>query len=114
MKKQKIAILLSLAWLFGMAAVFSVPPSFKNSHREHSRQSELKNISTPCLVSNISDSVHEVPTFKAGPTLTDFLSAQWSVDFIPSTNQTFAPSFFTKSRALFDVLITFFYFFYTW
>ena len=114
MKKQKTAFLLSLAWLIGMVAIFSFPPAAKRSTGEYPRQSDLKQISTPGLVTNLSDHSPSVPAFKASLNLSAFLGAQWRVDFIPAPSQYLSPAFFSKSRALFDVLITFFYFFHTW
>ena len=114
MKKQKTAFLLSLAWLIGMVAIFSFPPAAKRSTSEHPRQSELRHVSVPGLVSSLSDHSPSVPAFKADLNLSAFLGSHWKVDFIPSLSQYLAPSFFSKSRALFDVLITFFYFFHTW
>jgi len=114
MKKQKTAFLLSLAWLIGMVAIFSFPPAAKNSQADQSRQAQLQSISAPDLHYSISDQTPEVPAFKANLNISVFLSALWSVAFIPSNSQHFSPSFFSKSRALFDVLITFFYFFHTW
>ena len=114
MKKQKIAFLLSLTWLIGMLAFFSFPLDAKNSLRSKSQQSELKSVSAPNLIFNVSDHSPEVPAFKIGLSLIDFLSANWSIDLIPSFSQYLSPSFFTKSKALFDNFITFFYFYYTW
>jgi len=114
MKKQKTAFLLSLAWLIGMVAIFSFPPAVKRSSGEHPRQSELSHVSVPGLVSNLSDHTTSVPAFKADLNVSAFLGSHWKVDFVPSLSQYLSPSFFSKSRALFDVLITFFYFFHTW
>jgi hypothetical protein len=114
MKKQKIAFLLSLAWLVGMLAFFSFPPTVKISASDHPLKGELRSISSPDLHFSISDQSPEVPAFKAALNISVLLSATWSVAFIPPISQYLSPSFFSKSRALFDVLITFFYFFHTW
>lgn len=114
MKKQKIAFFLSLAWLVGVVAVFSFPPALDNSHRSASQTSELKAISSPNLVFNLVDQSPEVPAFKASLSLADFVGNAWSADFVPPLTQYLSPSFFAKSKALFDVLTTFFYFFHTW
>jgi hypothetical protein len=114
MKKQKIAFLLSFAWLIGIIAVFSFPPDAKYPVDSETSQSELRGISTPTLTFTLVDHSPEVPPFKAGLGFTYFLNSDWTFDLVTLTSQYFAPSFFTKSRALFDVLITFFYFFHTW
>jgi|SRR5690606_15393258 len=114
MKKQQIAFLLSLAWLVGMLAFSSFPPAAKIHWADQSSQGELRSISAPDLHFSISDQSPEVPAFKADLNISVLLSATWNVAFIPSTSQYLSPSFFSKSKALFDVLITFFYFFHTW
>ena len=112
MKKQKIAFLLSLSWLIGLIAVFSFPPAI-NTTSDHHHKSELSEISTPDLVLRTSGPSPEVPAFKADFNFAGLLTSNWISEFAPSESQYFPPSFFTKSRPLFDVLITFFYFFYT-
>ncbi|OOG74813.1 hypothetical protein [Algoriphagus sp. A40] len=114
MKKQKIALLLSLSWLIGLIAIFSFPPSIKSAAEPHSQHSELREITAPDLVLRASGQTPEVPAFKADLHFSDLLSANSKTDFVPSITQYLSPSFFTKSRPLFDVLITFFYFFHTW
>lgn len=114
MKKQKIALLLSLSWLIGLIAVFSFPPSIKWTPEPDSQQSELREITAPDLVLRAAGQTPEVPAFKADLHFSDLLSSYYKTDFVPSISQYLAPSFFAKSRPLFDVLITFFYFFYTW
>lgn len=114
MKKQKIALLLSLSWLIGLIAVFSFPPSIKTLPDHHSQQSELREITVPDLVLRVSGQTPEVPAFKADIHFSDLLGAYSKTDFVPFITQYLSPSFFAKSRPLFDVLITFFYFFHTW
>lgn len=114
MKKQKIAFLLSLAWLIGLIAVFSFPPAIKADSRFPFQKSELREITAPDLIYRSSGQTLEVPAFKADLSILDLISSKCSADFGPSSSKYLSPSFFTKSRPLFDVLITFFYFFYTW
>jgi hypothetical protein len=114
MKKQRIAFLLSFAWLIGIVAVFSFPPEAKYPADSQSSQSELRGISAPELAFTLVDYSPEIPPLKAGASFPHFLNPDWTFDLVSLTSQYFAPSFFTKSRALFDVLITFFYFFHTW
>ncbi len=114
MKKQRIAFFLGLVWLIGIVAVFSFPPPSKLRTETNSSSAELKGISTPDLVFSLVDHSPEVPAFKASLGIADLKNTDWSVAFVPSFLQYLSPSFFTKSKALFDVLTTFFYFFYTW
>jgi hypothetical protein len=114
MEKQKIAFLLSLAWLVGMLAFFSFPPAAKIAGTDPATQAKLRSISAPDMHFSISDHSPEVPAFKANLNISSFLSTTWSVAFIPPLRQYLSSSFFTKSRAKFDVLSTFFYFFHTW
>ncbi|WP_343852136.1 hypothetical protein [Algoriphagus jejuensis] len=114
MKKQKIAVLLSLAWLIGMVAVFSFPPSIKKESHRQSHHSELSEITAVELVFRSAGQSPEVPAFKAELNFADLVSSQSSISFASLGSHYFSPSFFTKSRPLFDVLITFFYFFHTW
>lgn len=114
MKNQKIAFLLSLSWLIGLVAVFSFPPEIKIKSDGFTHQSELREITAPELVLRTSGQSPEVPAFKADLHFSDLLGSYSDIDFVPCLAQYLSPSFFTKSKALFNVLITFFYFFYTW
>lgn len=114
MKKQKTAFFLILVWVIGMVVVFSFPPSIKSTPDPQDRHSELRGISIPELTLNLTGQSPEVPAFKAQLNAFDLVSAQFRVDFVPPIRQYVSPSFFAKSRALFDQLITFFYFFHTW
>lgn len=114
MKKQKIALLLSLFWLIGLAAAFSFPPNVKTGIDHKDNQSVLSELFSPELTIRFSGDNPEVPGFKADLSISGFINSEESTDWLPSHTQYLSPAFFKKSRPLFDVLITFFYFFYTW
>lgn len=114
MKKQQIALLLSLAWLIGLIAVFSFPPIVKNGLDTHGNQSTLSEIVTPEMTLRVSGENPEVPGFKADWSFIGLISSEININWTPSHSQYLSPAFFTKSRPLFDVLVTFFYFFHTW
>lgn len=114
MKKQKIALLLSLAWLVGIVAVSSFSPAPRQSPDHPSHRSELGVVGTPGLNCWNSGQSPEVPAFRADLAGAALLGSWVHPELIPSVSQYYSPSFFNKSRALFDVLITFFYFFHTW
>jgi hypothetical protein len=114
MKKQKIALLLSLAWLLGMAAAFSFPPNAKSSVDHKDNQSFLSELFSPELTFRISGENPQVPGFKADFSFAGIIDSTVGIDWLPPHSQYLSPAFFKKSRPLFDVLITFFHFFYTW
>ncbi len=114
MKKQKIALLLSFFWLLGLAAAFSFPPTAKTVIDLQDNQSVLSELFSPELTFRSSGENPEVPGFKADLGFSGFLSSSIIIEWLPSHSQYLAPAFFKKSRPLFDVLVTFFYFFYTW
>ena len=114
MKKQKIALLLSLFWLIGLAAAFSLPPNVKTGIDHESTHSVLSELFSPGLTIRISGESPEVPGFKADFNFAGFIQSCETIEWLPSHSQYLSPAFFTKSKPLFNVLITFFYFFYTW
>jgi hypothetical protein len=114
MKKQKIALLLSLCWLLGLIAVFSFPPGIQSDADPGSSDPVLSEWSSPELILRTSGEAPEVPGFKAEWRFFDLISSDRHILPQSSKVKTLAPSFIKKSRPLFDVLITFFYFFYTW
>jgi hypothetical protein len=114
MKNQKSALLLSLCWLIGWIAVSSFSPAVKQSPDHPSHRSELSVIGTPDINCWNSGQSPEVPAFRADLGSPALIGPIIHLEFIPSVSQYYSPSFFTKSRSLFDVLITFFYFFHTW
>lgn len=114
MKKQKIALLLSCFWLLSLAIAFSFPPKAKSRTDLNSNQSALSELPAVALAFRNSGENPEVPAFKADIGLSGFLNSAEEIDWLPSHSQYLSPAFFKKSRPLFDVLITFFYFFYTW
>ncbi|MDP2043122.1 MAG: hypothetical protein Q8S14_16920 [Algoriphagus sp.] len=114
MKKQKIALLLSLSWLLGLIAVFSFPPDIQSDADHGSSTALLSEWSSPELIIRTSGEIPEVPGFKAEWKFFDLISSDRYIQLLSSKVKTHTPSFIKKSRPLFDVLITFFYFFYTW
>lgn len=114
MKKQKIALLLSLFWLIGLAAAFSFPPDAKTGFELQDNQSVLSELFSPELAFRSSGENPEVPGFKADISISGFINSEVKIDWLHSHTQYLSPAFFKKSKPLFDVLITFFYFFYTW
>lgn len=114
MKKQKIALLLSLCWLLGLIAVFSFPPIIQTDAVHGSTTAVLSEWSSPELNIRTSGEIPEVPGFKAEWRFFDLLSSDRYNQLLSSKVKTQTPSFIKKSRPLFDVLLTFFYFFHTW
>lgn len=114
MKKQKIALILSLFWLIGLAAAFSFPPAVKTNVARPDNQSSLSELFSPELAFRTPGENPEVPGFKADLGYTDFANSDVQVDWLPPHTPYLSPGFFKKSRPLFDVLTTFFHFFYTW
>lgn len=114
MKKQKIALLLSLTWFLGMIAVFSFPPNLKAKADRSAQHSVLNELGTLELTLRISGDNPEVPGFKANANFVGFLGSDQNIYVLSNQLKSLSPNFFKKSRPLFDVLITFFYFFHTW
>lgn len=114
MKKQRIALLLSCFWLLGLAAAFSFHPDAKTGFELLDHQSVISELFSPELTFRSSGENPEVPGFKADLGFSGFLSSSIKIEWLPSHSQYLSPAFFKKSRPLFDVLVTFFYFFYTW
>lgn len=114
MKKQKIALLLSCFWLLGLAAAFSFPPEAKTDFELQDNQSVLSELFPPELTFRNSGENPEVPGFKAEISFSGFFNSSAKIEWLPTHSQYLSPAFFKKSRSLFDVLVTFFYFFYTW
>ena len=113
MKKQKIALFLSLTWLIGMIAVFSFPPHLNRiDHR--SEQASIQKVSSPDLLLRSTSNSLEVPPFKVDWRMDAFLHPAYSAVFFTVYPIYLAASFYTGSGPLFDVLTTFFHFFYTW
>ncbi|SEF63372.1 hypothetical protein SAMN03080598_00813 [Algoriphagus boritolerans DSM 17298 = JCM 18970] len=107
-------MLLSLFWLVGLAASFSFPPDAKTSKAWQDNQSSLSELFSPELTFRTSGENPGVPGFKADLGFTAFVNSGSRIDWLLPHSQYRAPAFFQKSRPLFDVLITFFHFFYTW
>lgn len=107
-------MLLSLFWLIGLAAAFSFPPNAKTGNAWQDNKSSLSELFSPELAFRTSGENPEVPGFKANLGFTAFANSAGRIDWLPPHTQYRSPAFFQKSRPLFDVLITFFYFFYTW
>ncbi|MFN3996521.1 hypothetical protein [Algoriphagus sp.] len=114
MKKQKIALLLSLFWLIGLAAAFSFPPHVKTGVEHSDNQSVLSELFSPELTLRVSGNNPDVPSFKPDLSFAGFIDSTVGIDWLPSHSQYHSPAFFSKSKPLFDVLITFLHFFYTW
>jgi hypothetical protein len=114
MKKSKIALLLSCFWLLSLSITFSFPPRAKSGTDLKANQSVLSELPAIELAFRNSGENPEVPGFKADIGLSGFLNSSEKIEWLPSHSQYLSPAFFKKSRPLFDVLITFFYFFHTW
>lgn len=114
MKKQKIALFLSLTWLIGMIAVFSFPPNLERIGQGTAGHASIQKVSSPDLQLRSTSGSLEVPPFKVDWRLDAFLHPAYCVVFFTVYPIYLASSFYSGSGPLFDVLITFFHFFYTW
>lgn len=114
MKKQKIALFLGLTWLIGMIAVFSFPPTLERSADPTTQNAVIQKISSPDLLLRTSSESLEVPSFKIDWRFQGFLNPEFSVEFFRVYPIHLTSSVYDRSGPLFDVLIIFFHFFYTW
>ncbi|RIW15787.1 hypothetical protein D0X99_10210 [Algoriphagus lacus] len=114
MKKQKIALFLSLTWLIGMIAVFSFPPTLDASTDSSNEQSIIQKISSPEILLRTSSESLEIPPFKIDWRFNGFLYPPFSVEYFTVYPIYLSSSFYDRSNPLFDILITFFHYFHTW
>lgn len=114
MKKQKIALFLSLSWLIGMIAVFSFPPPLDPSTDSGAKQSVIQKISSPEILLRTSTESLEIPPFKIDWRFNGFLYPAFSVEFFTVYPISLSSSIYDRSGPLFNILITFFYYFHTW
>lgn len=114
MKKQKIALLLSLTWLIGMVAVFSFPPTTDAYSDSSTQQSVIQKISSPEILLRTSTESLEIPPFKIDWRFNGFLYPAFSVEFFTVYPIYLSSSAYDRSGPLFNILITFFHYFHTW
>jgi hypothetical protein len=114
MKNRLPFVMLSLSWLTGfIAAFFFSSVEFKASDFSE-RTSILQEISSPDFHSITLNEKVEVPSLEIDWKLSWNLNSEWIPSFITPFTFYLAPSFFQKSRALFDVKALFMHFFHTW
>lgn len=114
MKKRLPFVMLSLSWLTGfMAAFFFLAVDLKPSGKSE-RTSIVQEISNPDFHSRTINEKVEIPSLEIDWRLSWSLNSEWIPSFITPVTFYLAPSFFQKSRALFDVKALFIHFFHTW
>jgi hypothetical protein len=114
MKKQHLTLFLILSWLMGLVAVFSSPPPRDLVSKDSAGHSVIQKITTPDLLVRNSPEQLEVPSFQFDWRMVGFGLPSYSIHFFTVLPIFLATYFYAGSKPLFEVLITFFYFFYTW
>lgn len=106
--------MLSLSWLTGFIAAFFFAAVDVTSFDKAERASSVQEISSPDFHARMLTEKVEIPSLEIDWKLSWNLNSQWIPSFITPFTFYFAPSFFQKSRALFDVKALFMHFFHTW
>lgn len=114
MKNRLPFVMLSLSWLTGFIAVFFFSAVDVNPSGKSERTSSLQEISNPDFHSITVNEKIGIPSLEIDWRLSWNLNSEWIPSFITPFTFYFAPSFFQKSRALFDVKALFIHFFHTW
>ena len=114
MKNRLPFVMLSLSWLTGFIAVFFFSTVDVKSTEKSERTSNLQEISSPDFHSITLNEKVEIPLLEIDWRLSWSLNSEWIPSFITRFTFYFAPSFFQKSVALFDVKALFIHFFHTW
>ncbi len=106
--------MLSFSWLTGfITAFFFLAVDVKVSEKSE-RTSIVQEISNPDFHTRILTEKIEIPSLKIDWNLSWRLNSDWIPSFIRPSTFYLSPSFFQKSRALFDVKALFIHFFHTW
>ncbi len=114
MKKRNFAFVLALCWLVGMVAVCSFPQKIKFRGEDSSERSYVKELSGPELHGRPLFENLKVPPFEIDWRLYFKSCDEWiDREFLPG-NRYFAPSYFQKSKAFFDIRLIFIRYFYSW
>jgi hypothetical protein len=114
MKNRLPFVVLSLSWLTGFIAVFFFSAVEVKASAKSEKNSIVQEISGPDIHLRSVNEKLEIPSLEIDWRLSWKLNSEWIPSFINPFSFFFAPSFFQKSRALFDVKALFIHFFHTW
>jgi hypothetical protein len=114
MKNRGFAFLLTLCWIIGMSAVFSFPPKIETNAYADIPSAVVGEIQGPQIHFRTVSGPPQIPPFEVDWSVIHKFNSIWIPDFKQVFLEYFAPAFFQKSRALFDVKETFIRYFYTW
>lgn len=106
--------MLSLSWLSGFIAAFFFSAVDVKPSEKPEGTSIIQEISNPDFHARRITEKVEIPSLEIDWRLSWNLNSEWIPSFITPLTFFFAPSFFQKSRALFDVKALFMHFFHTW
>jgi hypothetical protein len=115
MKNRLPFAVLSLSWLIGFISVFFISEANLKIDKKYQSYSWIQEISGP-EIHQIASSLEKlsIPAFEMDWRVDWKLSIGWIPSFLSSSRVFLAPSFFQKSRALFDVKEIFIHFFHPW
>lgn len=105
--------MLSVSWLTGFLAVFFLSTVEVRASGK-SETSIIHEISNPDFHLRTVNDRLEIPSSEIDWRLSWRLNSEWIPSFLNPFSFFYAPSFFQKSRALFDVKVLFIHFFHTW
>ncbi|WP_133553168.1 hypothetical protein [Algoriphagus boseongensis] len=114
MKKQGIAFLLFFCWIVGITAVFSFPPKLNQASQKAPITTSVSEIQSQNIHFRASQDRPQIPPFEIDWRLSAKLNSTWIPEFKAVRSIYLPPSFFQKSKALFDVKETFIRFFHSW
>lgn len=114
MKNRLPFAVLSLSWLIGFIAVFFFSEAIPKNNPNFQSNSWIQEISSPEIHQIASFEKLSIPAFEMDWKTDWKLSFAWIPSFLSASRVFLAPSFFQKSRALFDVKDIFIHFFHPW
>ena len=114
MKKQSIALFLSLCWVFSMFLFFSFPAKADLSQTHSTEKTLVKEIGTGELHLRTSSETPKTPPFEVDGSQSIKLNPAWIPAFLQVAHIYLAPAFFSKSVPLINIRTFFIQFYYTW
>lgn len=106
--------ILSLAWLLGLVAIFTISPVHKSSLVHTDQQDLVKEISLPGLEFRSQNAASKVPPFKIDWSLFGRLNPDLAGSFLSIPQSTLSKPHWAEPKALLDLFQFFIQFFYTW